>query len=177
MIAALVLPTLRTPRLTLEPFAATSRHSAGLFRLWSNDEVCRHAGPADDADGKPIPLPARSSADSDRILEFFVRRAAAGLGCRWAIFETATAVFVGAVGFNHLSPVPELAYHLHPDAWGRGLMSEAARAVLAWLPADATEVEAFIDPANTASLRLAGRLGLRATGEAKDGAGQYLLAR
>jgi RimJ/RimL family protein N-acetyltransferase len=36
-----------------------------------------------------------------------------------------------------------------------------------------TQVEAFIEPANLASIRLATRLGLQPTGEVSDGAARY----
>ena len=83
------------------------------------------------------------------------------------MLDTADNRFMGAVGFNHLRPTAELAYHLHPDAWGLGLMREAAQAALHWL-VEATEVRdvvAHIEPANLASTRLADRLGLRRFGE------------
>ena len=79
----LQIPTLETARLRLEPLSAA--HSSGMFALWSRPEVCRHSGPAIDADGLPINLPATSPGESDRIIAFFVRRAAAGLGLRWAL--------------------------------------------------------------------------------------------
>ncbi len=84
-----------------------------------------------------------------------------GDGFRWALLEADGGAFVGALGFNHLAPVSELAWHLRPDHWGRGLAAEAARAALAWLAAErpGAAVQAFIDPANTASIRLARRLG------------------
>ena len=74
----LTIPTLRNERLRLEPLSPT--HSAGMFTLWSRAEVCRYSGPAVDAFGDPVQLPAVTPLDSDRILDFFVRRAAAGLG-------------------------------------------------------------------------------------------------
>jgi RimJ/RimL family protein N-acetyltransferase len=37
-------------------------------------------------------------------------------------------------------------------------------------------VEAFIDPANTASIKLATRLGFHATDETRDGAARYAMA-
>lgn len=169
------IPTLRTARLRLEPLAVA--HSGGMFALWSRDEVCRYSGPAVDADGVPIALPAPSPVESDRIIDFFVQRAAAGLGFRWAMLTAPDGMFVGAVGFNHLGPCPELAYHLHPDAWGRGLMVEACRAALAWVSAErgARTAQAFIVPDNRASIVLIQRLGFRATGEVEDGAGRYHL--
>ena len=170
----LTIPTLSHERLRLEPLSPT--HSAGMFALWSRAEVCRYSGPAVDAFGDPVQLPAVTPLDSDRILDFFVRRAAAGLGFRWALITASDNRFVGALGFNHLGACPELAYHLHPDAWGAGLMTEATRLALDWVAAahHARQVEAFIEPANTASIALVERLGFAATGEAVEGAARYV---
>lgn len=56
----------------------------------------------------------------------------------------------------------EIGWHLHPDVWGRGYATEAARAVLqkAALP----EVFAVIFPDNHASQAVARRLGMRGLG-------------
>lgn len=171
-MAMMIPPRLRTARLVLE--ALGPQHSAGMFELWSHPQVARYSGDAADWASRPIPLPAVSAADSDRIVEFFIRSAAAGRGFRWAMLEGGR--FVGALGFNALRPRAELAYHLHPARWGRGLMSEAASAALDWLrTTGATDVEAFIDPANAASGRLARRLGFELTGEGRAGSEQYLL--
>lgn len=175
MSGGLVIPTLTTGRLVLEPL--TLAHSAGMFAMWSRPEVCRHSGPAFDLNGEPIRLPARTADDSDRIITFFLYGAAQGLRFRWAMMRRSDGGFVGAVGFNTLGPCSELAYHLAPEAWGQGLMTEAAKSALDWLRVqpDAAAVEAFVDPANTASIRLAERLGLRATGETAEGAARYLM--
>lgn len=164
MSASLHIPTLRTERLILEPLAI--EHSAGMFALWSQEAVCRYSGEAHDREGRLIPLPARTPADSDRILDFFVARAAEDLGFRWAMLTAADHAFVGAIGFNHLQPRAELAYHLNPDAWGRGLMREAARAALAWAAeGGCREVDAFIEAENAGSLRLATGLGFHKAAE------------
>lgn len=167
---ALHIPVLRTARLVLEPLSRV--HSPGMFALWSQEPVCRYSGVAHDLHGVPIPLPAATSADSDRIVEFFLHRAAQGLGFRWAMI--ADGAFAGAIGFNYLTPAAELAWHLQPSHWGRGLGAEAGRAALDWLAAEGPvgPVEAFIDPENIASIRLAERLGFgKAEGE------RWLLAR
>lgn len=173
MTGALHLPTLRTARLILEPLSL--EHSAGMFAMWSKPEVCRHSGPAQDFEGRPITLPARTPADSDKIIDVFVRSAAEGTRFRWAVRLLATGEFVGAVGFNSLGPCSEYAYHQHPDFWGQGLMTEASLAALGWLRQrpDAREVEAFIEPDNQASIYLAKRLGLQPTSETSDGAERY----
>ena len=57
--------------------------------------------------------------------------------------------------------LPEVGYILHPDAWGRGLASEALAAILphvfAAFPVEA--LTADVDPRNAASLALLARLG------------------
>ena len=169
----MIVPTLATTRLVLEPLGFA--HSVGMFAMWSQAEVCRYSGPAADYDGAPIRLPAETAADSDGIIDFFVRSAADGTRFRWAV--RLEGAFVGAIGFNALGPCSEIAFHQRPEFWGRGLMAEAATAALDWLRGrpDAVEVEAFVDPANLGSIRLTERLGMRPTGEAVDGADRYLI--
>jgi ribosomal-protein-alanine N-acetyltransferase len=171
----LAIPTRRTARLVLEPLSAA--HSAGMFAMWSREEVCRYSGPARDFAGRPILLPAREAGDSDKIIDFFVRSAAEGTRFRWAVLTRSARGFVGAVGFNSLGVRSEIAFHLRPEFWGQGLMSEAAASALEWLRSrpGAAEVEAFVEPGNVASVRLTERLGLRATGHAVEGARRYLL--
>ncbi|UTP38046.1 GNAT family N-acetyltransferase [Phenylobacterium sp. LH3H17] len=176
MVAALDVPTLRSQRLILEPLS--SAHTAGMFALWSRPEVCEFSGGAIDIEGRPIRLPARTPEDSDKIIAFFAHGAARGARFRWAMLTRNDRSFVGAVGFNALGACAELAYHLRPDYWGQGLMTEAAVLALNWLRRrpGAVEVEAFVEPANLASVRLIERLGLNATGETADGADRYLMA-
>ena len=173
MSAALALPTLSTARLILEPL--TLAHSAGMFATFSREEVTRYSGPAADLNGAPIRLPAETPEDSDRIIVFFLKGAADGERFRWAVRTRDDGAFVGAIGFNHLGACPEIAYHLHPDAWGRGLMAEAAETALDWLRErpDAQEVAAYIERQNVASVRLAERLGMRPTGETSGPAHRY----
>lgn len=176
MGAALTIPTLRSARLVMTPLSLA--HSPGMFDLWSRQEVCRYSGPACDYERRPIELPARTPADSDKIIDFFTRSAADGTRFRWALQTRAERAFVGIAGFNQLGPCSEYAYHLHPRFWGQGLMSEASLLAMDWLRGepDCTEVEAFIEPANLASIKLATRLGLRPTGEVCDGAARYASA-
>jgi RimJ/RimL family protein N-acetyltransferase len=60
----------------------------------------------------------------------------------------------------------ELGYCLHRDAWGRGLATEAARAMvgLAFGALRAHRVYARIDPDNVASVRAIEKLGFRCEG-------------
>jgi ribosomal-protein-alanine N-acetyltransferase len=127
--------------------------------------------------GKPIRLPAESPADSDKIIEFFERSAVADKGCRWALVKQDGEEFLGTVGFNCFLPEAELAFHLRPEFWGLGLMREAAQEALGWLRMQGPrlKVEAYIEPENVPSIRLARRLGFDSTGTFRDRAERYVL--
>src|SRR3990167_2325866 len=135
MAAPLAVPTLRSQRLILEPLSIA--HSAGMFALWSRPEVCEFSGGASDIEGRPIRLPAQTPDDSDKIIDFFAHGAARGARFRWAMLTRDDRTFVGAIGFNALGACSELAYHLRPDYWGQGLMTEAAVVAVSWLAARA----------------------------------------
>jgi ribosomal-protein-alanine N-acetyltransferase len=163
-----------TERLRLEPFAR--HHSEGVFTLWSSPEVCRLSGEAHDWEGRPIHLPARSPIDSDKILDFFIRRATEGSGVRWAVISKKSGRCIGAVGLNSIAPTAELAYHLHPNHWGSGYGTEACAAVLEWcgLNLPGVAIDAFIEAENVASICLARRLGFEETTTLREGAGRYV---
>jgi RimJ/RimL family protein N-acetyltransferase len=149
-----------------------------MFELWHQPEVCEHSGPAVDSKGQNIPLPAESPRDSDRLLRYWIDRSRAGTGFRWAAVLSASSRFVGAVGFNSLGVRPEYAYHFVPKYWGAGLASEASRISLSWAFSRGSEcVEAFIEPANVRSLRLAKRLGFERSDESKGGPARYVVSR
>ena len=75
---------------------------------------------------------------------------------------------VGVVGLRRKGgpgrdPEVEIVYSLEPEHWGRGLATEAARAVLdhAFGVLGLPRVVAEVDRANTASVRVAENLGMR----------------
>lgn len=175
MTSTLEVPIVACERLILHPLSAA--HSMGMFAMRLQAAVCEYSGPAFDFRDNQITLPARTHADSDKIIDFFVRSAAAGTRFRWAAMARSGGGFVGALGFNSPGPCSEFAYHQDPRFQGRGFMTEASQAALNWLRArpGSIEVEAFIEPANEASARLAMRLGLRATGVVGGGAERYAM--
>ena len=59
----------------------------------------------------------------------------------------------------------EVGWHLHPDSWGHGYATEAARAVIQrGFEAGLPEVYAVVRPGNEASLAVCRRLGMAAAG-------------
>jgi RimJ/RimL family protein N-acetyltransferase len=81
----------------------------------------------------------------------------------FSVIEKSSGLWIGRIGpwRPHGWPGPEIGYGLHPSAWGKGYAVEAAAAtmdyafdVLGW-----TEAIHCINPQNTASKRVAQRLG------------------
>lgn len=164
-----MIEQLATERMLLQPLCLN--HSQGMFELWSRPEVCAYSGSAEDRHGDEIVLPARSTDDSDRIIEFFLHRQAERSGCRWALTDAASGAFLGIVGFNALGQTSEIAYHLHPSYWGQGYMREACITVIDWLREHyaSTRLEAYIEADNAPSRKLALGLGMQLSPAERDG--------
>jgi RimJ/RimL family protein N-acetyltransferase len=91
----------------------------------------------------------------------------------WAVEEKTSGTVAGTV---LLVPLPEPAaspsrgevevgWHFHPDAWGRGLATEAAKGAIGHgFRAGLPEIYAVVRPDNHASLAVCRRLGMRALG-------------
>jgi RimJ/RimL family protein N-acetyltransferase len=86
----------------------------------------------------------------------------------WAAVEKASGIPAGTVLFK---PLPdgdgeiEIGWHFHPDSWGKGLATEAAREMLARGFADGlSEVWAVTHLDNEASMAVCRRIGMRLLG-------------
>lgn len=168
------IPELITLRLCLTPLSM--EHSIGMFELWKQAAVQEYSGPANDELGKEIHLPAKSKSDSDQLIRFWVSAAASGWGFRWAILLAGeNSTFVGHIGFNSLGVCSEIAYHLNPEYWGKGIMLEAAMSAIEWIRSrGSSQIEAYINPMNVRSIALAENLGMAATGALSEGSERYL---
>jgi RimJ/RimL family protein N-acetyltransferase len=113
------------------------------------------------ADGPPDPArDARVRALVERNAEQF---AAHGFGL-WMLHDRSGPVGYFGVRPRESAREPELYYGLVPEARGRGLATEAGRAVLSRLFAASPEITgawAVTDPDNLASCRVLERLGMR----------------
>ena len=104
----------------------------------------------------------------DRIERYLTQLAADSRFGAWAVVERSSDIPAGTV---LLKPVPdgdgevEIGWHLHPDSWGKGLASEAARALLKRGLADGLpEVWAVTDPDNRRSAAVCFRIGMQLLG-------------
>jgi len=155
---------LETPRLLLFPLDATDSRD-----LWTAVESSRaHLEPW--LPWVPFNIDLESSS---RYAEASAADWDAARACRFAIRDRQTRRFLGVIGleaFAHLHENVELGYWLRVDGVGRGLMTEAGRAVLDWafgsVNAHRVRVAAATD--NHASLGVIRRLGFRFEGIARQ---------
>jgi len=141
------------------------------FDMYSRMEVVRWLG--------SVPTPVASRDESLARIDRWATRAIADsrFGI-WAVEIAATGIVAGAV---LLVPIPltgedqprppeqggdvEVGWHLHPDIWGHGFATDAARGAIAKGFADGLdEVVAVVYADNAASLRVCQRLGMEPTG-------------
>jgi len=146
-------PTLRTERLLLRPFAPSDEET--LFQLWNDADVRRFLW--DD-------LPVVRETVREQIAQSQEDFRERGYGLFLISATGAPGSILGATGLFRLPEADwvDLVYALRPEAWGKGLATEAARAVLrfAFEVAGLEEVLAGTDLGNTASMRVIERLGM-----------------
>jgi RimJ/RimL family protein N-acetyltransferase len=145
-----------TDRLRLRPWTTRRDDLCRLTDLYGRPEVTRWLG------GAPSVTPVE-------LVERWRRISAADprYGC-WAVETGEPPRIAGTV---LLKPLPdgvgevEVGWHLHPDSWGRGYATEAARAVIERaFRAGVPEVYAVVRPGNVASTAVCRRLGMTPLG-------------
>ena len=96
----------------------------------------------------------------------------------WVISDT-TDRFLGVivVEAGGLDPrVPDLGWIVVPEAWGQGIATEAARLVASDLltRTDVTHITAYLQAGNTASRRVAEKIGMHLRERGTDSSGKDL---
>jgi RimJ/RimL family protein N-acetyltransferase len=149
--------TLETDRLRLRMF-----HDADLdayAAMCADPEVMRYLG----ATGQPL-----TRQEAWRQMAMFLGHwQLRGYGV-WAVEERASRTLVGRIGLFKPEGWPDLEciWALARGAWGKGYATEGARRALehAFTVLDRARVISLIRPGNTASIRVAERLGERLEG-------------
>lgn len=148
-------PVIETERLRLRPHRRSD--FAACKALWQHEETIRFIG---------------GVAQDDQTVWFRLLRYGGmwpmlGFGF-WVFEDKASRIYLGegglldaARGIEALEHMPEAGWALVPDAYGRGIATEAMQAALHWADRnlDATRIGCIVDPGNTPSLRVAAKLG------------------
>jgi [ribosomal protein S5]-alanine N-acetyltransferase len=154
-------PILITERLRLR--AARIDDAERYAALLSNPQVTRFSN-----------LPDRpKQAAVDRLMHWMSKLHASRKGCAWIIEDAASNELIGAIRFSrfdHSSRVGEVGYELHHEYWGRGLMTEALRTVVAHghRRLGLNRIEAWTLPGNAASDRVLEKAGFRFEGKLRQ---------
>ncbi len=147
-----VSTTLHTDRLTLHPLK--NEDASDLFALYSDEETMRY-----------MPTPPHSSLAVTQVhISFEIENQ---LAAHWAIRLNGADEVIGVVNYLGGTSVPGMGYCLRRDHWGQGIVVEACRAVLdyGFDTIGYDRVELWIDRRNTASQRVADKLGFSRKGQ------------
>lgn len=157
----MIAPTLHTERLTLRPLSLADWEAYAA--AWADPRLTAFIG------GQP-----RTRTESwGKFLQGIGLWPLFGYGY-WSFVDRESGTFLGngglasfERGIPELAGYPEAGWAFVPEAWGRGLATEATAAILGW--ADEVlgrpEIRCIIDPGNAASQRVAAKLGFEAMGE------------
>jgi RimJ/RimL family protein N-acetyltransferase len=152
---------LGTDRLTLMPFGQEHAREVEAFaRLW---EVARYTS------NMPHPYPPGGAAEFAHQMEEERRNGTGGLVYAIAPKATLRAIGLMDLRLSEDRSEAELGYALSPAVWGRGIATEAARAVVGWgfsrLHLDAIVARALV--ANPASCRVLQKAGFLRIGNSR----------
>jgi len=150
---------LRTERLDVRLWC--DDEAERVFDIYARDEVAQWLG------ATPRPMASLQEAEL-AIKRWRERREADPQHGLYAIVPRDTGIPAGSVLLAVLpdaAGVPtgdvEVGWHLHPDSWGNGYATEAARALVARAFADgAPRVHAVVRPGNLRSMAVCERLGM-----------------
>lgn len=152
----MMLPdVLDTPRLTMRTWSLSFQ--GGYERLCSDPEVMAYI-----AEGHAY-SPDRAKLSQQKIYDHWQ---AHGYGM-YGLFLKGQHELVGIAGLttadylNATRTMPEIGWRLKKELWGQGYASEAARALLDFLPTSIPELSAVNQPGNIQSQELARKLGFK----------------
>jgi [ribosomal protein S5]-alanine N-acetyltransferase len=153
--------TLHTKRLVLREI--TMEDTDSVFSIRSNKNAMKYIG-------KPI---AKSIDEAKELIQKFVDAIKNNEGITWGICLSDTNNVIGTIGFWRISKEhyrAEIGYMLHPDYWNKGIVTEAAEAVLefGFKQLKFHSVEAFLTPENLGSVRLLEKSGFKKEGHFKE---------
>jgi RimJ/RimL family protein N-acetyltransferase len=165
-------PTLLTDRLSIEPISLA--HWGDYAAAWADPRMTAFIG------GEP----RSRNVSWGKMLQGIGMWPLLGYGY-WSFVERASGRFVGngglaqfERGIEELEGFPEAGWAFIPDAWGKGYATEAMTAILLWADGQGLgEIRCIIEPGNTASRNVAGKLGFTKCAESHDVIGDLFIYR
>jgi RimJ/RimL family protein N-acetyltransferase len=152
-----VQPVLATDRLVARPWSTSDSDLAAAYDIYSRHEVARW-------------LDAPTAAEEIRVrVERWSQPSGDPTYGVWAVeLRSDPGVPIGTVLLRALPPAledVEIAWHLHPDHWGKGYATEIGRAAAQRaFQTGIDEVFAIVRPGNRRSMAVARRLGMEYVG-------------
>ena len=129
-----------------------------IYRRW---EVVRWLGTT------PLTMQTLDEAEA-RVTRWSEQNQSSDVEGRWAVERREDGLVVGTVLLVRLPDGDgelEVGWHFHPDAWGHGFATEAAKGALQWGFAHGLdEILAVVRPDNAASVAVCNRLGMEPLG-------------
>lgn len=144
-------PVLETERLIIR--ALTNADAEDVFAFRSNPDAMRF-----------VPRPLQRNTDDALEMIGMINHNIASNDCiAWGVELKSSGRIIGSVSFHRIEKENhrgEVGYMLHPDYWGKGLVSEAVRAIVdyGFRVLNFHSIEAIIDPDNTASANVLNKL-------------------
>jgi len=137
-------PNLETERLILRQYTAADAEAVLSFR--SNPDAMRFV---------PRPL-QRTTDDALEMITKINDMIEANDGINWGVELKSNGKIIGSVSFHRIEKEHsrgEIGYMIHPDYWGQGIVTEAAKVIVnyGFMQLKFHSIEAIIDPENTAS--------------------------
>ena len=144
-------PTLLTKRLRLRRFE--QRDLDGLHACFGDPDAMRYWNSP----------PCKTLAETERWIRILEKSSSPYAFLAWAVADKRSDRCIGMINYHHREAQNrrlEIGYILAPAEQGRGLMTEAAAALLAYCFDELAvhRVQALIHPDNIASIRLVERL-------------------
>ena len=142
----LVFPKLETDRLILKEIEV--ENATSIFNIFSNEEVMKYYGQ----------FPMKSIEEAENLIAMFDENFKNGKGIRWGILLKEESKIIGTCGYhnwNKRHSRAEIGYELSMDAWGKGYITEAVKAIIdyGYEIMYLNRIEAVVYPENKASMR------------------------
>ncbi|MCH4825391.1 GNAT family N-acetyltransferase [Planococcus halocryophilus] len=150
-------PVIETDRLILRE--VVKEDAADMFRYLSDKDVMKHMGL------KTFKTENEALDEIGWYQTIFTE----ATGIRWGITLKEEGKVIGSCGFFNMHPEhsrTEIGYELNKDYWSKGIASEALEAVIGYgfQYFQLERIEALVEPANSASLKLLDKNGFTQEG-------------